>query len=50
MRGLELVKAQWASGKFVIAPGDEDIHTANERALGEVIGTHIAGKLHTGMI
>lgn len=26
-----------------------DIHTANERRLGEVIGTHIAGKLHTGM-
>jgi argininosuccinate lyase len=25
-----------------------DIHTANERRLGEVIGTHIAGKLHTG--
>src|ERR1700722_18632212 len=24
------------------------IHTANERRLGEVIGQHIAGKLHTG--
>jgi argininosuccinate lyase len=27
---------------------DEDIHTANERRLGELIGTAIAGKLHTG--
>jgi len=25
-----------------------DIHTANERRLGEIIGTNIAGKLHTG--
>lgn len=29
-------------------PTDEDIHTANERRLGEVIGKDIAGKLHTG--
>ncbi|KAK2012093.1 L-Aspartase-like protein [Colletotrichum eremochloae] len=26
---------------------DEDIHTANERQLGEIIGQDIAGKLHT---
>jgi argininosuccinate lyase len=25
-----------------------DIHTANERRLGEIIGTNVAGKLHTG--
>jgi argininosuccinate lyase len=41
------VHAEWASGKFVIQPSDEDIHTANERRLGEVIGA-AAGKLHTG--
>ena len=28
-------------------PGDEDIHTANERRLTELIGP-VAGKLHTG--
>ncbi|RTE71924.1 hypothetical protein BHE90_013663 [Fusarium euwallaceae] len=27
---------------------EEDIHTANERRLGEIIGKNIAGKLHTG--
>jgi argininosuccinate lyase len=46
-RGLELVAREWASGTFVLAPGDEDIHTANERRLGELIGP-LAGKLHTG--
>ncbi|GAW19104.1 hypothetical protein ANO14919_085880 [Xylariales sp. No.14919] len=29
-------------------PNDEDIHTANERRLGEIIGKDTAGKLHTG--
>ncbi|KAF6005891.1 argininosuccinate lyase [Brettanomyces bruxellensis] len=47
-RGLKLIKEEWAEGKFVEKPGDEDIHTANERRLGEIIGRHIAGKVHTG--
>jgi argininosuccinate lyase len=48
-RGLDIVLAEWQEGKFAIVPGvDEDIHTANERRLGEVIGKGIAGKLHTG--
>lgn len=47
--GLTQVEAEWEAGTFQIVPGvDEDIHTANERRLGEIIGTHIAGKLHTG--
>lgn len=47
--GLLEVKKEWETGKFVIKPGiDEDIHTANERRLGEIIGTDVAGKLHTG--
>eukprot|EP00656_Telonema_subtile_P003003 TRINITY_DN11382_c0_g2_i3.p1 TRINITY_DN11382_c0_g2~~TRINITY_DN11382_c0_g2_i3.p1 ORF type:complete len:271 (-),score=73.04 TRINITY_DN11382_c0_g2_i3:1008-1820(-) len=45
--GLELVKAEWAAGEFKIDPSDEDIHTANERRLTELIGA-VAGKLHTG--
>ncbi|KAI7891054.1 argininosuccinate lyase [Mucor mucedo] len=45
--GLESVMAEWESGKFVIVGGDEDIHTANERRLGELVGS-VAGKLHTG--
>ncbi|ABN67584.1 argininosuccinate lyase [Scheffersomyces stipitis CBS 6054] len=47
-RGLEEIKKEWASDSFVEKPGDEDIHTANERRLGEIIGKHIAGKVHTG--
>lgn len=48
-KGFGTVKHEWDTGAFQIKPGvDEDIHTANERRLGELIGTHIAGKLHTG--
>jgi argininosuccinate lyase len=47
-RGLDLVEQEWVQGKFVPQPNDEDIHTANERRLGEIVGTKIAGKLHTG--
>ncbi|KAI8985895.1 argininosuccinate lyase [Pilobolus umbonatus] len=47
VKGLETVMSEWEQGKFVIVAGDEDIHTANERRLGELIGS-VAGKLHTG--
>lgn len=46
--GLEVIRKEWKEGTFVEKPGDEDIHTANERRLGEIIGKHIAGKVHTG--
>ena len=45
--GLERVHEEWESGTFELKPGDEDIHTANERRLTEIIGT-LGGKLHTG--
>ncbi|KAK5080070.1 argininosuccinate lyase [Exophiala xenobiotica] len=48
-KGFKQVLQEWESDTFSIKPGvDEDIHTANERRLGEIIGTGIAGKLHTG--
>ena len=47
-KGLKEVEVEWREDKFVPKPGDEDIHTANERRLGEIIGKDIAGKLHTG--
>jgi len=47
LRGLEMVRAEFAEGRFQIEPADEDIHTAVERRLGELIG-EVAGKLHTG--
>ncbi len=46
-KGLEQVRAEFDAGQFVAAPGDEDIHTAVERRLGEIVGP-VAGKLHTG--
>lgn len=45
--GLEAVGAEFESGLFAFADSDEDIHTAVERRLGELIGP-LAGKLHTG--
>ena len=46
-RGLAAVREEFSSGKFSFAPSDEDIHTAVERRLTELIGM-TAGKLHTG--
>lgn len=45
--GLQSVLAEFENGQFVLKEGDEDIHTAVERRLGELIGA-AAGKLHTG--
>jgi len=45
--GLERVADEWAAGTFELRPRDEDIHTANERRLTELLGD-VAGKLHTG--
>jgi argininosuccinate lyase len=45
--GLAQVRDEFASGQFEPAPGDEDIHTAVERRLTEIVGP-AAGKLHTG--
>ena len=38
---------EWAAGTFAEQPNDEDIHTANERRLTEIVGP-VGGKLHTG--
>ena len=47
--GLKQVEKEWSEGRFEIKPGiDEDIHTANERRLSELIGKEVGGKLHTG--
>lgn len=47
VEGLDQVAGEWRQGRFEIRAGDEDIHTANERRLGELVGS-MAGKLHTG--
>ena len=45
--GLETIQSEFSEQKFEYVDSDEDIHTAVERRLGELIGT-VAGKLHTG--
>lgn len=45
--GLRAIDAEFAAHTFQFVEADEDIHTAVERRLGELIGP-VAGKLHTG--
>ncbi len=45
--GLQRVAEEWAEGGFEIRESDEDIHSAVERRLFELVG-EVAGKLHTG--
>jgi argininosuccinate lyase len=47
IEGLGQVEDEFDAGAFQIQPGDEDVHTAVERRLGELVGP-VAGKLHTG--
>lgn len=46
-QGLELVRRELVDGSFVAIDSDEDVHTAVERRLRELIGES-ALKLHTG--
>lgn len=45
--GLDRVAEEWRTGTFEIRDEDEDIHTAVERRLHELVGD-VAGTLHTG--
>jgi argininosuccinate lyase len=45
-RGLREIKRELDRNEFPVDPGDEDIHMAIERRLGEKLGD-VAGKLHT---
>lgn len=47
VQGLTQVREEFSEQRFVVQPGDEDIHTAVERRLHELVGT-VALKLHTG--
>ena len=46
-KGLEKIGHEFEEKSFIFQESDEDIHTAVERRLGELIGP-AAGKLHTG--
>jgi argininosuccinate lyase len=45
--GLQAVQQEFDEERFEFLPGDEDIHTAVERRLTEIVGP-VGGKLHTG--
>src|ERR1700690_892667 len=45
--GLLIIQGEFSKGTFSFSLDDEDIHTAVERRLTELIGP-VAGKLHTG--
>ena len=45
--GLEEVRRELLEDRFTIGAGDEDIHTAVERRMTEIVGA-TGGKLHTG--
>jgi argininosuccinate lyase len=46
LRGLAQVESELSSGEFRFDEGDEDVHTAVERRLTEIVGP-VGGKLHT---
>lgn len=46
-KALQEICKEWEQNRFVLKDSDEDIHTANERRLKELIGD-TASKLHTG--
>ncbi|MGH3496851.1 MAG: argininosuccinate lyase [Nocardioidaceae bacterium] len=45
---LDRLDADVASGAFAPQPGDEDVHTALERALVERLGSELGGRLRAG--
>ena len=45
--GLRQIEQEIREDSFAVNPDDEDIHSAVERRLGEIIGA-LSGKLHTG--
>ena len=47
VEGLQTVLAEVQADQFELQPSDEDVHTAIERRLTELIGP-LGGKLHTG--
>ena len=46
-KGLRTILAEAEADEFAFQTTDEDVHTAVERRLGEIVG-ETAGKLHTG--
>ncbi len=47
-RGLDELDRRVRAGDFAPEPGDEDVHTALERGLAEVVGPELGGRLRAG--
>ncbi len=47
LEALDAIMDEAGAGTFVFLDSDEDVHSAVERRLGDIIG-ELAGKLHTG--
>ena len=48
LRGLDRLDAEIAAGTFAPEPSDEDVHTALERGLIDLVGPDLGGKLRAG--
>jgi len=48
LKGIDMLAAQVASGEFVPAEDDEDVHGALERGLVEHLGAELGGRLRAG--
>lgn len=48
LAGLAELDERVADGRFVPSPSDEDVHTALERGLRELLGEELGGKLRAG--
>ena len=48
INGLDGLASEVASGAFRPAEGDEDVHGALERRLGELVGAEVGGRLRAG--
>jgi len=46
--GLGVLSQRVSTGEFTPLPGDEDVHGALERGLGELVGPELAGRLRAG--
>ena len=48
LNGLDRLGQAIVAGTFAVLPADEDVHTALERGLIEIVGPEIGGKLRAG--
>ncbi len=48
LEGIDRLEAMVCAGSFVAQPTDEDVHTALERGLVEILGPQVGGRLRAG--